>query len=177
VANVRAAGRGDGGGQDDREGRTFTRPASHRDVAAEQLAEPPGNRQAKTGAAVLFGRRGLGLAERLEQAAELLLGHADAGVRDGKSHHRAIALEALRHHGETAILSELAAIAQNVKQALLELGAISADATEAFRQTELERIAVLLGERNDERANLFEQRDLLLGEPDLVALGVEKPAV
>ena len=70
-------------------------------------------------------------------------------------------LEALRHHGEAAVLSELAAIAQNVEQALLELGPISADAAEVFSQTELKRIAVLLGERNDERANLFEQRDEL----------------
>jgi len=61
------------------------------------------------------------LAERLEQPAELFLGHADAGVGDGKPHHWPIGFEALRHHGKPAVLRELAAVAQNVEQALLEL--------------------------------------------------------
>ena len=40
--------------QSDRECRTFTGLARNRDIAAQQLAETPGNRQAKAGAAVLL---------------------------------------------------------------------------------------------------------------------------
>jgi len=59
---------------------------------------------------------------------------------------------------QLALAGELAGVAQKVEQALLELGAIGADVAEVLRQSELERIAVFLGERNDERANLFEPR-------------------
>ena len=44
------------------------------------LAEVLADGQAQPGAAVLAGGRGVGLGEGLEQLAELLRGHADAGV-------------------------------------------------------------------------------------------------
>src|SRR5262249_56776757 len=59
----------------------------HRDVAPEQLAEMPGDRQAEASAAVFLRGRGVRLAERLEQTAELLLVHADTSVRDCDPHH------------------------------------------------------------------------------------------
>ena len=145
-----------------------------RDVAAEQLAELPGDRQAEAGAAVFLGRRRIGLAERLEQPAELLLGHADAGVGDGKPHHRPIGFEALRHQGQPAVLGELAAVAENIEQALLELGAVGAHAAEVFGRPNFERIAVLLGQRDDERAHLFEQRhDFDVFEKDVHLAGFD----
>ena len=54
------------------------------DVAAHHLAEVAADHQAEAGPAVLPAGRAVSLGERLEQAAELLLGHADAGVGDGE---------------------------------------------------------------------------------------------
>ncbi len=160
--------------QGDGEGRAFAGPAGHRDVAAEELAEAPGNRQAEAGAAVFFGRGRIGLRERLEQPAELLLGHADAGVGDGKAHHRPVGLETLRHQSEAAVLGELAAVAEDIEQALLELGAVGMHAAEVLGRLELERIAVLLGQRNDQRPHLFEQRhDFDVFEEDVHLAGFD----
>ena len=84
------------------------------------------------------------------------------------------ALEALRHQGQPAVLGELAGVAQNVEQALLELGAVGAHAAEVVRRPDFERVAVLLGQRNDERAHLFEQRhDLDVFEIDVHPAGLD----
>ena len=56
--------------------------AQHLDRAAHQLRQPLGDGQAKTGPAILARGRCVGLLERLEQAADLFLGQADAGVAD-----------------------------------------------------------------------------------------------
>ena len=59
------------------------------DVAAHHAAQPAADRQAEPGAAVLARRLGLRLHERLEQAADLLRRHADAGVGHFERHERA----------------------------------------------------------------------------------------
>ena len=57
---------------------------STHDRAAHQLGEPPADREAEPGAAVPAGRRGVGLAERLEQPVDAVRRDADAGVADGE---------------------------------------------------------------------------------------------
>src|SRR5262249_36531833 len=68
--------------QTDREGRSATRLALHRNIAAHHLAEPLADREPEAGAAVFPRRRRICLGEFLEQLAHLLGGHADAGVGD-----------------------------------------------------------------------------------------------
>ena len=70
--------------QPDPEAGPLARLALHRDGAAHHSAEAPGDGEAEAGAAVLARRGCFGLGERLKQPAELLVGHADAGVRDGE---------------------------------------------------------------------------------------------
>ena len=57
--------------------------AFRRDRAALQLGQAPADGKAQTGPAVSPGDRGVGLAERLEQAAHPVGRDADAGVADG----------------------------------------------------------------------------------------------
>ena len=54
------------------------------DLPAHHLDQAGRDRQAQPGAAVLAGRRGVGLGERLEEPLLLLGGDADAGVADGE---------------------------------------------------------------------------------------------
>src|SRR5262249_26329947 len=130
----------------------------HRDVAPEQLAEMPGDRQAEASAAVFLRGRGVRLAERLEQTAELLLVHADTSVRDCDPHHGPIGLKALRDHSQPAVLHELAAVAEYVEHALLQLAAVGSDAAEVIGEAKLEDVAVLLNEGSDDHLHLLEQR-------------------
>jgi hypothetical protein len=53
--------------------------AFHPDPAAHHLDEPFAGREAETHTAELPRRRGIGLAERLKRAADLLRRHADSG--------------------------------------------------------------------------------------------------
>jgi len=53
-------------------------------VAALHSTEVAGDREAETGPAVSRSGARFGLRERLEQPSELLLGHANAGLRDGE---------------------------------------------------------------------------------------------
>src|SRR5262245_30152826 len=71
--------------QPDREGRALAVGALDGQVTAHQPAEMPADGEAQPGAAVLTPGTGFRLGERFEEAAELLLGHADPGVRDGES--------------------------------------------------------------------------------------------
>ena len=53
-------------------------------VAAHQLGQPLGDGKSKPGAAIFARGRRVGLLEGLEQALDLLLRQADAGVADRK---------------------------------------------------------------------------------------------
>ena len=68
--------------QAEREAGTRTKRALQRDVAAQEPREPPADRQAEAGAAVLPGAAAVDLAELLEDQLQLIGGDADAGVRD-----------------------------------------------------------------------------------------------
>src|SRR5205814_4402348 len=72
------------GRQPDGEGRSATRYARHRDIAAHQPAEPAADGEAEPGAAELPRGRRVRLRELLEQPAKLFLGHADTCIGDGE---------------------------------------------------------------------------------------------
>ena len=66
--------------------------------------------------------RGLGLGERLEQPAELLLGHPDPGVGDGEGE----PVVGLSLHGQAdgAVVGELGGVGEQVEQRLPHLGQV-----------------------------------------------------
>ena len=76
-------GEGNAGGHVQGEGRAGTAMAGGGEVAAHDLAKPLGDGQAEAGATEAPGGAGVGLGEGLEEAADLLGGHADAGVDYG----------------------------------------------------------------------------------------------
>src|SRR5207248_7710304 len=56
------------------------------DLAAEQPGDLPADRETEAGAAVAPARGAVGLLERLEDEAELVLRDTDTGVDDGEGH-------------------------------------------------------------------------------------------
>src|SRR5205085_11647449 len=68
----------------ERERRADARLARHADLAAEQPRDLAADGEAEARAAVLARGRCIGLLERLEDDALLLLGDADAGVDDAE---------------------------------------------------------------------------------------------
>ena len=64
------------------EGAAHAGLALQPDLPAHQLHEPERDRQAEAGASVLAGGGHVRLGEGLEELADLLRGHADAGVPD-----------------------------------------------------------------------------------------------
>src|SRR5207248_6614259 len=94
--------------QGDREGRAGIRRALNRDMPAQHLAEVLGDGEPKPGASVAPCGRRVGLAEGLEQTAELLLAHADAGIADDE---RQLARSDAQFEGNAAVPGELAGIA------------------------------------------------------------------
>ena len=84
------------------------------------------NRQPQAGTAVLAGRVGLGLTERLEHIAHLLLGHADAGVDDSDLHTRIVVVVARHpdHHADAARLREFDRVTYQVDQDLSQPGRV-----------------------------------------------------
>ena len=99
--------------QPDREGRSATRLALNRDVAAHHLTEAAADREAKASATV-FARRSRGsLRKLLEQLAHLLRRHADAGVGNRERDPVAVVLLALvSGDSNGALLGELVGIAR-----------------------------------------------------------------
>ena len=65
------------------------------DVPAHHLGEAAADDEAEAGAAVLAGGGGVGLGEGLEELAELLRRHADAGVGHPEDHDVAVTLAVL----------------------------------------------------------------------------------
>ena len=122
------------------------------------------------GSTVVPGGRAVGLGERLEQAAELLLVHADPGVGhvEGEACRAGSRLRAGQREGHGPVLREFRRVAQQVDQALLELGEIGAHGADVWGAFDNERVAVLLHQRFDDRANLIDQP----GEIDLLEIDV-----
>ena len=104
-------------------------------------------------------RRGVGLHEFLEQTADLLGAHADAGVGDGELDPRSAGIFDLRyaqHH--LAGLGEFAGVAQQVEQDLAQPHAVGLYRTEGLGTLEGEPVAVRLGERPGQADHLFQYR-------------------
>src|SRR5690606_5529916 len=84
--------------------------------------------------------------------AHLFRGHADASVAHLKAHHRAG-----RPHGapdlqrDLAVLGELGAVAEQIEQALLDLGQIRPEFPYVIRTAHLELVVVLGDQRADDR--------------------------
>ena len=105
-------------------------------VPPSMVAEVLGDGQAEPGAAEVAGGRGVGLGEGLEQPADLLLGHADAGVGhvEGDARLAGCGLRSRETASVTvAVLGELRGVAQQVDQALLELGQVGAHRADVGR--------------------------------------------
>src|SRR5579871_4496217 len=64
--------------------RPFSKLALHRQVPTHQVAELFADGQTQAGAAILLGRRDVGLRECLEELAQLLWRHTDAVVADAE---------------------------------------------------------------------------------------------
>jgi hypothetical protein len=100
------------------------------DLAAEQVGDLAADRQPETGASVAPARRPVGLLERLEDDAQLLLADADAGVDDGEADDVVAPLQpgveevrgggALHHQPHLALLGELHRVRDQVAQHLLQ---------------------------------------------------------
>ena len=139
----------------DGECRACAGRALDRDVAAQHGAEVLGDGEPKARAAEAPGGRGVRLAERLEQLAELFLCHADPRVRHAETGSRIVL--ARHHKRQRALARELVGIAQQVKQTLLYLGVVGAKAANIRRADHLDAILILVGQRLDDRQHLLDQ--------------------
>jgi hypothetical protein len=109
------------------EGGADARRAGDADLAAHELHQALADRQAEAGAAVLAGGRVVGLFEAVEQAAQLFLAQADAGIADAAfDGHAAFHLVKLAQPDQDlALLGELHGVAAEVEQDLPEAQAVS----------------------------------------------------
>ena len=112
-----------------------------------------GDREAEAGAAIAARRRGIGLAEGLEQPPKLLVGHPDATVSDDEGQ---LLLSGAQFESDAALMGEFGCVAQQIEKALLELGPIGIERAEC-RADDLEPVTARRGERSDDRAHLFDQ--------------------
>src|SRR3954447_4114525 len=149
---------GDNSGDEDGEGRAAAVVALDGDIAAHHAAEAPADGEAEPGAAELAGGGGVGLGEGLEELAHLLGGHADAGVGDADAEPVAAVLRfAADGEAHLTAAGELAGVAEEVEQALAELGHVYAHLTEDGGFVDHERVVVLLDERFDHRRDTVEE--------------------
>lgn len=98
------------------------------------------------------------LGEGLKQAAHLLVGHADAAVGDFEFDPRsAIARFVRKTQRNGAVLGKFRGIAEQIDDALLELGEIGLQRADILRTVDRQCIAVLFHHRLDDRLNLVDQ--------------------
>ncbi len=140
---VRRAGIGAGElhRQGQREGAARSLAARHHDGAAEELGEGSGDREAEAGAAEAAGRGGVGLGEALEQPADLLGVHADSGIADREVQDRVRV--ACHRKADAAVLGELRRVAQEIDQALAQLGHIGMRRADILGDRQVEGVALL----------------------------------
>src|SRR6185437_3042339 len=156
------------------EDRAAPERGTHGDVAAEQVRDLPADGKAESGAAVLAADRAVRLLEGLEDDAQLLLGDADPGVRDGERD-RSLrrggrAGLALDHgaerdgvlHGDPqfdrALLGELHRVGQQVAQDLLEPLLVGVQFRRDLRiEPDVEVKALLHGERAEGGLDILDQ--------------------
>src|SRR5262249_21523054 len=110
---------------------------------------------------------GICLSEVLEQFRLLFGGQADAGIRDGKLHPVAAVRHLAHAQGDLALLRELAGIAQEIEQNLLEPQGVRGERAHVFLGLDDEAVLVLLGE-------LSRGADDLIDKPGQIdRLGIE----
>src|SRR5262249_13324063 len=103
-----------------REHRALARLARHRHVAAHHSRELARDGKAEPRPAVAARGQGIRLGEGLEQLCLLFGGHADAGIRDRKLDPVAPVRHLAHPQGNLALFRELAGIAQEIEQNLLQ---------------------------------------------------------
>ena len=128
------------------------------DLAAEQPDQLAADRQAQPRAAVLAGRRAVGLGEGLEDAPLHLRRDADAGVGDAERHHRAARASVsfaglqplsarLTRTLTSPLLGELERVGEQVLQHLAQAPGVGGDGRrEVGRELDGEGHALLLGD-------------------------------
>src|SRR6516225_3901379 len=107
-------------GQAHRKHRTLARLTRHRHVAAHHARELAREGKAEPRPAVAARCQGIGLDEVLEQFCLLLRRHADAAIRDRKLDPVAAVRHLAHAQGDLAFFRELAGVAQEIEQYLLE---------------------------------------------------------
>ena len=107
----------------------LARFALDRDLASHQLGQLLGDRQSESRAAIFAGGRGVGLLEGLEQALDLRLAHADAGIAHGKLDELAVGgvLQNANLDRDLALLGELDGVVAEIDQDLTEPERIAAE--------------------------------------------------
>src|SRR5262245_23598738 len=153
--------------QTHRKHRALARLARHGHVAAHHARELAGNRKAQAGAAVAARGQGVGLGEVLEQFRLLLGGQADAGIRDRKLDPVASVRHLAHPQRDLALFRELAGIAQEIEQNLLEPHRVRGERAQVLLRFDDEAVLVLLGE-------LSRGADDLINKPcQINRLGIE----
>jgi len=143
ILNVLAVG---AGGHPHRKYRAFARFARHGHVAAHHARELAREGKAQSSAAEVLRGRGIGLGELFEQLCLLLRSHADAGVGDSElDEGTAIAHLACRKL-DLAFFGELAGIAQEIEQDLLEPHRVRSERAQVLLRFNEEAVSVLFGE-------------------------------
>ncbi len=128
--------------------RPFAQYASHRDVAAHHLCEPPTDGEAQARAAVLSRGGTVRLNELLEQFVHLLVAQTDTGVRDFEDDPFTVVLPVARYRKRHfAILREFAGIAQKVEHNLPQPGHVGAQHTDIVGDVHHEPVAIPVGKR------------------------------
>src|SRR5690606_18785074 len=103
-------------------------------VAAHHLAELPADHEPEPRPAILARGGGVRLRERLEQLAELLLAHADAGIGDAEANELArLARNAGSGQRDRSLFGELARVAEEVEERLPHLREVRLHAADVRR--------------------------------------------
>ena len=100
------------------------------DGAAHEFDQALADGESEAGTAETAGGGGVGLGERHEEAGDLFLGHADAGITDGKAEVglSGDGMRALDIEDDLAVLGELDGVANEVEEDLPETAGVGADA-------------------------------------------------
>src|SRR5262249_9641390 len=127
------------------EDRTLARLACHCHIAAHHPRELAGDGKAQPRSAVAARCEGICLGEILEQFRLLLRCHADATIRDRKLDPVASIRHLAYSQGDLALFRELAGIAQEIEQNLLEAHGVRVERTRVLPGFDNEAILILLG--------------------------------
>ncbi len=129
------------------EGTPLSKRALDPRLAAHQPRQAPGQREAKTAAAIPTRGRGIRLFKGLEQPRAGLGGDADAGVLDLEADVQRLApiLQQARANANAAGLGELDSIARIIEQGLAQPGRITAERARHLPQIDVDGKPLGLG--------------------------------